>query len=154
MLLLQLLLRAVLIVPLVTWIVPFVMWPYLNEVILLERNPLVGQPGRISTLKRNSLLHRGGSGDYLVRGMGAFVLSALLILAIYLTVDLLVQNLFGFEPGMTGWLVELQIAYWLVAVYFTAVRFLSYLDGRIRNEGWEVELLLRGQRARLTRQIA
>ncbi len=86
--------------------------------------------------------------------MGAFVLSALLILAIYLTVDLLVQNLFGFEPGMTGWLVELQIAYWLVAVYFTAVRFLSYLDGRIRNEGWEVELLLRGQRARLTRQIA
>jgi hypothetical protein len=154
LLLLQLLMRAVLIVPLVTWIVPFAMWPYLNEVILLERNPLVGQPGRISTLKRTSLLHRGGSGDYLVRGMGAFALSALLILAIYLTEDMLVRNLLGFEPGQTGWLVELQIACWLVAVYFTAVRFLSYLDGRIRNEGWEVELLLRGQRARLTRQIA
>jgi hypothetical protein len=48
----------------------------------------------------------------------------------------------------------MQLAFWIVAVYFAVVRFLSYLDGRIRNEGWEVELLLRAQRGRLTRPVA
>ncbi len=69
MVLLQVLLRIVLIVPVVTWIVPYAIWPYLNEVILLERNPLFGRAGQISTLSRNSLLHRGDSGDLLVRAV-------------------------------------------------------------------------------------
>jgi len=152
--LLQVLVRAILILPIVTWIVPFAMWPYLSEVILLERNPLVSRSGRISTMKRNSLLHRGNSGDYSVRAIGSGLLCVLLITALYLTEDLLVRNLLGFEPGATGWLVETQLACWLVAVYFAVVRFLSYLDGRIRNEGWEVELLLRAQRARIARRAA
>jgi len=29
-----------------------------------------------------------------------------------------------------------------VAGYFSVVRFLSYLDLRIRREGWEVELIV------------
>jgi hypothetical protein len=152
--LLQFCLRTLLILPVVTWFVPYAMSPYLNEVILLERNPLVGRAGQVSTLKRSSLLHRGNSGDYLVRAVGALGLAALLITAIYLTEDVLARNLLGFEPGQHAWLVEVQAAFWLVAVYFTVARFLSYLDGRIRNEGWEVELLLRAQRARLTRQMA
>ncbi len=45
-------------------------------------------------------------------------------------------------------------AFWLVMAYFTVVRFLSYLDQRIRAEGWEVELLLRAERARLESQMA
>ena len=154
LILLQVIVRAVLMLPVLTAIVPFSMWPYLNEVILLERNPLVGRGKQMSTLKRSSLLHRGSGGDYLVRAVLAGLLSVLLIVAIYLTEDLLVRNLFGFEPGPTGRLVEMQAAFWLVAAYFAVARFLNYLDGRIRNEGWEVELLLRAQRARLTRQIA
>ncbi len=154
MMLLQLLLRAILILPVVTWIAPFGMWPYLNEIILLERNPLVGRGGRLSTLKRNSLLHRGNSGDYFVRAIGSALLSLLLITALYLTEDMLARHLLGFEPGATGWLIEMQVAFWIVAAYFAVVRFLSYLDGRIRNEGWEVELLLRAQRTRLARPMA
>ena len=151
---LQFIVRAILILPVVTWFFPFSMWPYLNEVILLERNPLVGRRGRLSTLKRNTLLHRGSSGDYAIRAIGSGLLSVLLITALYLTEDLLVRNLLGFEPGLTGWLVEMQLAFWLVAVYFCVVRFLGYLDGRIRNEGWEIELQLRAQRARLVGQPA
>jgi hypothetical protein len=150
--LLQIVVRTFLILPIVTWIIPFALWPYLSEVIVLERNPLVSRDGRISTMKRNSLLHRGNSGDYTVRAISSGLLCMLLIAALYLTEDLLVRNLLGFEPGPTGWLVETQLAFWLVAVYFAVVRFLSYLDGRIRHEGWEVELLLRAQRARFARQ--
>jgi len=50
--------------------------------------------------------------------------------------------------------LALQGVLWTVVVYFTVARFLSYLDQRIRNEGWEVELFLRAQRERLTRQTA
>ncbi len=150
---LQVLLRTLFILPVITWIIPYAMWPFLNEVILLERNPLVGRPGQLSTLKRNSQLHRGNSGDYMVRALVAMGLAGLLIVATYGTEDVLARNLFGFEPGPSAWLIEVQAAFWLVAVYFTAARFLSYLDGRIRNEGWEVELLLRAERARLLRSM-
>jgi hypothetical protein len=152
--LLQVLLRTVLILPIVTWVFPYIIWPYLNEVILLERNPLVGRKGQLSTLKRNTMLHRASGGEYVLRALGSLGLSALLIVAVYLTEDMLARNLLGFELPAGAWLVEVQAAFWLVAVYFTAARFLSYLDARIRNEGWEVELLLRAQRSRWTRQAA
>ncbi len=78
----------------------------------------------------------------------------MLITAIDWTETFLLKNLFGFEPDWIARIIELQVAMWLVAVYFTAVRFLGYLDQRIRNEGWEVELFLRAERDRLTRPAA
>lgn len=39
-----------------------------------------------------------------------------------------------------------QIAFWLAAASVTIVRFFSYLDARIRNEGWDVELRFRTPR--------
>ena len=46
------------------------------------------------------------------------------------------------------------LAIWIVVGYFSVVRFLSYLDLRIRREGWEVELRMRAEGARLTRRHA
>jgi hypothetical protein len=77
-----------------------------------------------------------------------------LIVAIFWTEATLASTLFGLEDTFTVWLVEVQAAFWLVIAYFTVVRFLSYLDQRIRAEGWEVELLLRAERARLESQLA
>ena len=45
-----------------------------------------------------------------------------------------------------------QLALWIVVAYFTVVRFLGYLDLRIRREGWEVELIMRAERARLSKK--
>jgi hypothetical protein len=42
---------------------------------------------------------------------------------------------------------------WLVVAFLAVVRFLSYLDLRIRHEGWEVELLMRAESLRLTMQL-
>jgi hypothetical protein len=154
MLLLQVIIRTLFIVPVVTWIVPYGLWPYLSEVILLERNPLVSRGGRLSTLRRNSQLHRGHSGDYLTRGLASIGLGVMLIVAVFWTEATLASTVFGFEDTYTVWLVEVQAAFWLVIAYFTVVRFLSYLDQRIRAEGWEVELLLRAERGRLENQMA
>ena len=154
MLLLQFFLRILFILPVLTWIVPYALWPFLNEVILLERNPLVGRGTRISTLKRSSFLHRGGSGDFLLRAIAALVISGLLTTALTLTQGFLLENLLGFRPGWNTRIITLQLALWLVVIYFTVARFLSYLDQRIRDEGWEVELSLRAERERLARQMS
>jgi hypothetical protein len=152
-LLLGVLPRIALIPLLVTWMLPFGIWPYLNEVILLERNPLQGRPGQLSTLRRSRLLHAGGSGEFMLQGVLAMCIAGLLIFAIYFTEEFLIQNLFGLESDMAVQWIELQIALWLVVVYFTVVRFLNYLGQRIRHEGWEVELFLRAEREHLTRQM-
>jgi hypothetical protein len=52
---------------------------------------------------------------------------------------------------------KLQVLYpfclWLVVAFLSVVRFLSYLDLRIRHEGWEVELLMRAEAQRLALQL-
>lgn len=151
MILYQLLLRSVLIFPVITWFIPYGFWPYLNEVILLERNPLVARPGQLSTMKRNSLLHRDNSGDYMARGVGAGMLAVGLALALLTTKNMLLDVLLGFQEGWAVRVVSFQCVLWVVAGYFTVARFLSYLDQRIRLEGWEVELTMRAQRERLMR---
>ncbi len=47
--------------------------------------------------------------------------------------------------------VLLPLAGWLVLGYFAVVRFLAYLDLRIRREGWEVELTLRSEADQLAK---
>jgi len=53
------------------------------------------------------------------------------------------------------WLIRIgcPASMWLVAIYVAVVRFLSYLDTRIRNEGWEVELLLRAEASRFQPKV-
>ena len=151
LLLFQCLLRNLLIFPI---IMAYALWPYLNEIILLERNPLTTRGGQMSTIKRNSLMHQGGSGDNIARAIGAAVLASLLIAALLTSQSMMFNILLGIQQGWTGQVLALQGVLWMVAVYFTVARFLTYLDQRIRNEGWEVELVLRAQRERLTRQAA
>jgi hypothetical protein len=47
--------------------------------------------------------------------------------------------------------VWFPLTIWIVIGFFAVVRFLCYLDLRIRREGWEVELAMRAEEARLTR---
>jgi hypothetical protein len=148
MLLLQGVLRAILIAPLATAFVPFVMWPYLNEVILLERNRLWGGDGA-TTLRRNAWLHRGNRGDYLLRALGAIVVGGLLAFALAGILHVILRVIFGIDPELELWHALLQASLWVVIAFLTIARFLQYLDQRIRNEGWEVELQLRTERDRL-----
>jgi hypothetical protein len=99
-------------------------------------------------------LHGANGGEFLARGLVTMLLAPLLIGSLFAAQYFLLQSVLGIEPAGPGTLVGLQVVAWLVVGYFTVARFLSYLDQRIRNEGWEVELLLRAQRERLLRQIA
>jgi hypothetical protein len=126
--------------------------PFINEIVLLERNPLTSRDRRVLTAnRRSSMLHGIASGDLFFRWIASSIVGLMLVLAVY--------GLFLFLSGVLlndwsqgYWMVKycLPLSIWLVAGYMTVFRFLSYLDLRIRQEGWEVELRLRAEAGRLS----
>jgi hypothetical protein len=155
LLLYQVIVRGVLLLPLVTWFFPFAAWPHLNEVILLERNPLrAGRRKRMTTYRRMRIVHGGYGGDLFVRWAGTAAAGGLLFLSLWLslwaTAGMLLDE-WQWQSAMIA--VYYPLALWIVVGYLTVVRFLAYLDLRIRREGWEVELLMRAEAARLVRQL-
>ena len=47
------------------------------------------------------------------------------------------------EPGWGDlYGVRFQLALWLAIAFFAVARFLTYIDHRIRKEGWEIKLRL------------
>ncbi len=147
-------LRLILFLPGITCFIFYGVYPFLNEVILLERNPLIARNGQISTLKRNKLLHRGSQPELFSRAIGTGILALLLITALWASHSWILENVLGMQAGHTAQMLAFQCILWFVACYFTVARFLCYLDLRIRGEGWEVELILRAERERLMRQSA
>ena len=164
LLLFQVVLRAILVVLVVTWFALFAAWPYLNEVILLERNPLFrGRRGQMTTSRRTHVLHGGYLGDLFARWLGAAAVGVLLLLSLWFSIaflrSVLLEQGVWYESWEWGYwdrpmfILYYPLALWLVVGYLSVVRFLAYLDLRIRREGWEVELLMRAEQARLRRQL-
>ncbi|MDA7950989.1 MAG: hypothetical protein MPJ24_05815 [Pirellulaceae bacterium] len=135
----------------------FVAWilrlfrPFINEVILLEKLPARNQEDKGRTLaKRSSSLHNANLGTLLLQGIYSFFLAIFLSWALISGLTFLRGILFA------NWYwddLTLNFLYpgvlWVVGLYFTVWRFLCYLNIRIRDEGWEIELLMRAEATRL-----
>jgi len=124
--------------------------PCVGEIVLLERLPLVRKDSSDLTIaRRNALLHMPSGGTliyhWLVSAAYAVLLSAALFAAMP-TLRGILWDRWALHPLLIeiGW----PLALWVVAWFMTVVRFLGYLDLRIRHEGWEVELRLRAEAAR------
>lgn len=130
--------------------------PFIAEVILLERSPLISRnPNVLSINKRSGFLHGPSSGDLLARWMGATFLAFLLLIVVLSSGISLQVLLLGMRTSSDP--IYLYFVYpallWIVAAYESIVRYLEYLDLRIRHEGWEVELLLRAEELRLREKV-
>ncbi len=136
-------------------------YPYLNEVILLERNPLrVKSPGMKTTTLRSRELHRDESTDLIINGLLNFILGVILFGATWASLAMLRTVFFGDWDLVTGASVDrpmyttyFHLLLWAIVGFTTVLRFLSYLNLRIRREGWDVELQVRAERSRLSRQF-
>lgn len=137
----------------VLWLIPFVRSPYLNEIILLERNPFSARPGRITTSRRSQSLHAGSRSMLFARFLVSVLFGAAMTCGLALSLWYL-RGLFTHHWEKTGvaYTIGVPAAMWIIASFFAVVRYLSYLDLRIRREGWEVELQVRAEAERLTRQ--
>lgn len=155
MFLFQGVLRAICVPLVLPWFLLFTIWPYLSEIILLERNPLRRRQWGPTTFARSWSLHSRNNGELFARWLGSLVVGPMLVGSLWISFYVLRGMLMNYwELDAALYTVHLQIALWIVLSFFTVVRFLSYLDLRIRNEGWEIELKMRAEAARLTRQFA
>jgi hypothetical protein len=123
--------------------------PYINEIILLEKNPIRAR-GAITIHKRSGHLHGSSSGDLFGRWMGnsllGFSLLVIIVVALYLGVGVLIGL---YEINWYFTVLLYPAAFWVVVAFYSVVRYLDYLDLRIRYEGWEVELLMRAEAAKM-----
>lgn len=121
--------------------------PFLPEIMLLERCPLfVRGTDVIGLSRRSSLLHAPISGELIGRFIMVGTIISLLAVSIFYGYTFISSTLFGVPSwSLLESMVLLPLALWTAAGFSVFIRFLSYLDSRIRLEGWEVELLLRAE---------
>lgn len=130
--------------------------PYLNEIILLEQNPLRSRNKQtISIASRSSSLQNPNSGEL----FGAWMLSVALGAPLGVSFALTIWAILGMFVHEWSWgaamrLGGVPVAMWAVASLFCVIRFLSYIDLRIRREGWAVELQLRAEAGRLASELS
>lgn len=136
---------------------PVLGFRYANEIILLERDRMT------RAWSRGASFHGHFFGPILLETLLDIVLGTIMYLLLATSLRVL-QDLTAaasepiwYEPTPEqagnfllpthSWTAHLSL--WLVFGYFAVVRYLSYLDCRIRREGWEVELQLRAEGAKL-----
>jgi hypothetical protein len=117
---------------------------FLTEVIVLER-------GRFwSVIRRSSMLSGLRGGDLFGQWIALLFFGMLFVFCFWMGTGAAVSALTTTEMTWEtpGWAdafgARFQVGVWLVIVFFGVARFLTYIDQRIRIEGWEVELRLRG----------
>lgn len=116
---------------------------FVNEVLLLERGPWHGATGR------SAQLCSGSVAELFLHWVGQFFFACIFLICFLLGTGAVENALFTSEltwdrptfSDLAGF--QFQLGLWLVIGFFAVVRFLTYIDQRIRLEGWEVELRLR-----------
>lgn len=129
--------------------------PYLNEIIVLEQNPLRATSDRqLSIGSRSAILHGPSTSDVLGRSIITWFFAFLLAAAVF-GGCLVTSGVFlhDWRQGyiLTGFCFPLSL--WIVVGFVAITRFLGYLDLRIRQEGWEVEILVRAEASSLEHRM-
>lgn len=125
--------------------------PFVSEILLLEKTPVrAGNPRQIRFAQRSYSLHHS-SNDLLGRSIIGLVFYPLLCGSLFAALNI-IDEAVALQPSLE---FSLKSIYWVAALWLTAtfaavVRFLSYIDVRIRQEGWAVELKMRAEGIRLS----
>jgi hypothetical protein len=129
--------------------VVFVGMYYLDQIILLER------PAFLQVWARRTTMNRGNVARVLkLACVDALLLAGGTVLGIRLLAavaglwhgrGLGWETVVGAEGSVAAAVVSWhgQIAFWATCGFLTVFRFFTYLDARIRREGWDVELRFR-----------
>lgn len=128
-------------------------FPFAPEIIGLERCPLrSNDAGVVSYKSRRKNLHTMMHGELLARMILASFYGALWLV-------MLVGGCMFFQGSLlSDWswnwifsLIVLPLCLWFTGVFLAVFRYLSYIDTRIRLEGWEIELRMRAEASRLAK---
>jgi hypothetical protein len=148
---------------------PTAMLGHLNEVLFLERTPAKEVTRRLSSLTKG-----GGFFRNLSRLSGLLLFWAICSVGLFIFINQLAGWIFNVEIyqgaviGGENWfdafaasvvddqsvILLLQIAIWIPFPVVRLAWFFCYLDQRIRNECWDLDLQFRAEAARLEKQPA
>ena len=129
--------------------------PFVLELIVLEQPTWrSSNPQHPSFAQRSGQIHNSAAGMLLGRGL-LFIAVASIMTWIVFGGVYTVAGLFTHDWYPEGILMTLvwSGSLWMIVGYMTVVRFLNYLDVRIRQEGWEVELLIRAEAQKLKESL-
>lgn len=121
--------------------------PFVSEILMLEwKQVSKKQKSHISFGKRTSTLHGISAGDLFGRFVICCVFAIPLMVAcfsMFVIIDsaLSIQANSDYSYLPYYWVAAL----WIVSGFVSITRFLSYIDIRIRQEGWAVELKMRAE---------
>jgi len=122
------------------------MRPFVPEVIYLEQTPLRSRSDLPSLSRRSRNLHMLAAASITMQSVLILLFAPLLLFSIH-SVFVMADSMFSIRANSD---ISLQPFYilisgWLVAGFFAVVRFLMYIDVRIRQEGWSVDLKFRSE---------
>ncbi len=115
---------------------------FMDEVILLER-------GKVrSAVKRCSSLTADRGADFFGHWLAQLMFGGLFVACFWYGSGKILDTLLDqgiswadfFELDYTN--LRFQLAVWIAVIFFGVARFLTYIDQRIRLEGWEIKLRL------------
>lgn len=125
--------------------------PYVTKIVVLEKAPWKAtDTNPIAFSKRSAALHMSDTGNLFANLIIASLFAMPLVIGVYALLMVVYSALdvtwsIGFVELTVIWPVSL----WIVAGFFAIIRFLTYIDLRIRQEGWEVELRIRAEALKL-----
>jgi hypothetical protein len=128
--------------------------PFANEIVLLEQTPFDSRdPNQVVYGKRSASLHSVSSNVF-----GRGLLSCLVAIpcfVIFCTFINIIKIilLLGYEWSWFTQAVCIPLGMWLTAGFMAVVRFLNYIDARIYQEGWDVELKIRAEALKLREKL-
>ncbi len=119
--------------------------PFVTEVMLLEKPLWQRGQQELRFSNRSRVLHSRFAAELFGQALVSYFFAALLTICF---IGLLATRSFVFgtsSESLYALATFHSLAFWLAAGFTTVARFLSYINLRIKQEGWEVELKLRAE---------
>jgi hypothetical protein len=143
----QLVVYTIFFVPLV------VIYDCLPEIVALERSPLFrGRKDQITTFRRLKNFHRDRFGEQFVMLVPLFLFWIILVPTLGIVVYYVLYLSVGafVKYPLLYYAIGTPVICWTVTLFLLVFHFLRYIDMRIEREGWDVELVFRAERSRMT----
>lgn len=127
--------------------------PFAAEILLLERCPVFRskkRPDLFAYGQRSRWLHSSLYNELFGVHVGVNIVEILTAASLAMSAVFLV----GVLTGIWSWgfwmdLFLYPLTIWIVSTWGAVIRFLFYMNSRIRIEGWEIELRLKAEAQRL-----
>lgn len=128
--------------------------PYVDLIMLLEELGFRSKNDGPRLGTRSAALHRYQAGDLFGESLSLLCLNIVFFIGLY-SVQLWGVYIFWQNTVTLNWFswTFFAVALWGTQIFSTVFRFLGYLDTRVRLEGWELELRMKSEGAKVRRQM-